>query len=582
MKYRWSVSAPQPELTNSLAQQFQICPLLAQCLINRGLVEPERIARFLEPRLRHLADPFLIPNMDAAVDRMLRAREEQESIVVFGDYDVDGVTATALLVEVLTALGWSVNYYLPHRIDEGYGLTQTAVENCLKKFPTKLLLAVDCGSKTGPANDWLASRGVDVVVLDHHQVSSPPPKVTALVNPQLGEPEAPSFRELCSVGIAFKFAHAVVKRFRNEAADGDVRGPGAGAEKIDLREWLDLVALGTIADLVPLTGENRIFVSAGLARLTETQRPGLIALKNVAQLTGAIGGYEVGFQLAPRLNAAGRLETALDALGLLLTRDPAEAEALAKRLDTQNRQRQAIEQEIVDAVLASLRQRFSSESDFVIVEAEPGWHIGVVGIVASRVVQEFYRPTIVFGGDGEHLRGSGRSIEGFNLAAALEQCGKLLLRHGGHSMAAGLAIEPAKVEAFREHFNDLARTSLKPEQLQPALRLDAEIAIGELTWQLLKDLERLRETGIGNPAVQLLARNLKHRRPPERVGADKQHAKFWATDGTATKEVIWWGVGDKALPEDGFELAFTPQLNEFNGTFGIQLKLLDWRKSQTG
>jgi len=601
MKYHWTIAPPQPALVSFLARELQISPLLAQCLLNRGLSEPDPIRRFLQPRLQHLADPFLLPNMDAAVTRLFQARERRESLVIFGDYDVDGVSATALLTEVLRALGWTVDFYLPHRMDEGYGLSQSGVENCLRKFPTTLLLAVDCGSTAVDSIAWLRQQGVDVIVLDHHQVSDPAPNASALVNPQLqsrtgvppvstndapdlaersvNKPTAlsirdrrgacPTFHELCSVGLAFKLAHALVKRGRDTGL--------TEARAFDVRPFLDLVALGTIADIVPLIGENRILVTCGLDRLNRTQRSGLLALRKVAQITKPIGSYEVGFQLGPRLNAAGRLEYALDALQLLLARDGAEALPLAQRLDAQNRERQQIERGIAEAVIGAVRARFNPSTDFVIVEGQMLWHIGVVGIVASRVLQEFYRPTIILGGDGDEWRGSGRSIEGFDLAAALRECDDLLVRHGGHAMAAGLAIKPDNVVAFRTRLNDLARRTLKPEQLQPMLRLDAEVTAAELTLKQVKELGQLEQTGIGNPPVHLVMNNVAHARPLQRMGAEKKHAKLWITDGQATLEAVIWGVGDGPLPVGRFDLAFRPQLNEFNGTVSVQLKVLDWR-----
>ena len=378
MKFRWTIAPEQPLLTGQLANALKISPLLAQCLVNRGFSEAERISNFLQPRLKNLADPFLLPNMAAAVERLFQARERKESLVIFGDYDVDGVTSTTLLVEVFSQLGWQANSYLPHRMDEGYGLSQDGVENCLKKFPTTLLLAVDCGSTAVESIAWLRERGVDVLVLDHHQVSSPAPAATALVNPQLGVPPSggtPNFRELCSAGLAFKLAHALIKRGRENNLPGFA--------DFDLRPLLDLVALGTIADIVPLVGENRLLVSAGLERLNTTQRPGLIALKKVAQCATPLGTYEVGFQLAPRLNASGRLETAEESLHLLLARDEAEAAPIAQALDTRNRERQKIERSIVDEVIGAVRAKFNPETDFVIVEGQLMWHIGVVGIVGT-------------------------------------------------------------------------------------------------------------------------------------------------------------------------------------------------------
>jgi single-stranded-DNA-specific exonuclease len=571
MKFRWNIAPAQPLLAERLAQELRLTPLLAQCLLNRGFSEPGTITRFLEPRLKQLADPFLLPNMASAVERLLRAREMGEQVVIFGDYDVDGVTSTSLLREVLSKLGWRVEHYLPHRMDEGYGLSQDGVENCLRKFQVKLLLAVDCGSTAVESIAWLRTRDVDVLVLDHHQVSDPAPAAVALVNPQLSRRAGSKgeFTELCSVGLAFKLVHAIIKRGR------EIGLPGA--EEFDLRPLLDLVALGTIADIVPLIGENRILVSTGLERLNKTTRPGLIALKEVAQSPAILGSFDVGFQLAPRLNASGRMETAEESLFLLLAPDMDEAMPLAQKLDAQNRERQKIERGIAEAVTGAVKARFNPETDFVIVEGQLLWHLGVVGIVASRVLQQFYRPTIIVGGDGDNWRGSGRSIVGFDLAAALRECDDLLVRHGGHAMAAGLTIKPENLEAFRTRLNDIARRSLKREDLQPPLRLDAEVNLAEISMAGLAELDRLRPIGQENPPVQFCARGVTHARPLQRMGKDRQHVKLWVTDGQTTHECVWWNAGELSLPVGTFDLAFAPQVNDFNGRSTVQLKVLDWR-----
>jgi single-stranded-DNA-specific exonuclease len=578
MKFRWTLAPPQPLLAGQLASQLKISPLLAQCLLNRGFSKLSAIENFLSPRLKNLADPFLLPNMDKAVERLFRAREQNEPLVIFGDYDVDGVTSTALLTEVLRALGWRVEFYLPNRMDEGYGLSADGVENCLKKYPTTLLLAVDCGSTAVETIQKLRERGIDVIVLDHHQVSSPAPNSVALVNPQLApeignqKSEIGNFKELCSAGLAFKLAHAILKRGR------EANLPGAA--EFDLKPLLDLVALGTIADLVPLIGENRILVFAGLYQLNQTQRAGILALKKVAQTPDKIGAYEVGFQLAPRLNAAGRLETAEESLHLLLAKNLEEAMPIAQNLDLRNRERQKIEKSIVEEVIGVVRSKFDAQKDFVVVEGQLLWHIGVVGIVASRVLQEFYRPTIIIGGENGEMRGSGRSIAGFDLAAALRECDDLLLRHGGHAMAAGLSIAPDKIDLLRQKLNELARLKLKPEDLQPPLRLDAEVGLDEINFDLLAELEKLKPTGQGNPGVQFCSRNLSHAKPLQKMGAQKQHVKLWVSDGTVTHEAVWWNGGDKSLPVGKFDLAFAPQINEFNGRRTVQLKVLDWRAAE--
>ncbi len=565
MKCNWSMPAPQSGLCQSLAAAAGISPLLAQCLLNRGLAEPELLARFLQPRLRNLADPFLIPNMAAAVDRLLAARARGDLLVIFGDYDVDGVTSTALLTGTLRALGWRIENHLPHRLEEGYGLSREGVERCLEKFPARLLLAVDCGSTAAAVIALLREKGIDVLVLDHHQVSEPAPAAVALVNPQLG----PNFAELCSAGLAFKLVHALLKRMRQQGA--------TEADAVDLRAQLDLVALGCIADLVPLTGENRILASAGLERLNATQRPGLVALKAVAATPAVIGSYETAFQLAPRLNAAGRLEDAQEALRLLLTSDATEAASLARRLDERNRSRQDIERAICDEITALLRPTFDAAKDFVIIEGRAEWHIGVVGIVASRVLQEFYRPTIVFGGDGTLWRGSGRSIEGFDLAAALCGCADLLQRHGGHALAAGLSMDAGNLALLRQRLNEMARTTLTAGQLRPSLKLDAEVALSDLSLDRVQELGRLDPVGQGNPSACLALRGLRHARPPQRMGRAAQHAKFRLTDGGPILEAVWWNCRDTPLPEGRFDLAFTPTVNEYNGRRSVQLKVLDWR-----
>jgi single-stranded-DNA-specific exonuclease len=588
MKYRWLTALDQPLLAARLASELRISPLLSQCLVNRNLDDPRIIGSFLEPRLKALADPFLIPNMATAVERLLAAREKNEGLVIFGDYDVDGVVSTALLLEFLRTLGWQVDCYLPHRLSEGYGLTLESAERCLKKTPTALVLAVDCGSNATTCIATLQQKNIDVLVLDHHQVPSPPPPALALVNPRLTttherrDPTEPGrtpppiqcFTELCSAGLAFKLAHALIKRGRQIGLPG--------ASEYDLRPLLDLVALGTIADLVPLTGENRILVSTGLERLSRTDRPGLIALKTVARSPASLSVHEVGYQLAPRLNAAGRLETAETALNLILARTLDEARPLAEALDQQNRERQGVERAIAEEAVRLIRQRFRPEEDFVIVEGQMNWHVGVVGIVASRVLHQFNRPAIIIGSDGSEWRGSGRSVAGFDLATALAQCNDLLLRHGGHAMAAGLTIAQENLGQFRVRLNELARRGLTLEQLQPLLHLDAEVALNQISFECLGQLDRLNPIGQGNPPVQLFSRNVRHGRPLQRMGAEKQHVKMWVTDGAVTHEAVWWGAGQESLPVGEYDLAFSPQINDYKGSRSLQLKVLDWRPSQLG
>ena len=571
MKYRWSLAPSQPLLTGQLIRELPLSPLMAQCLVNRGVTSKAEVSEFLNPRLKLLADPFLIPNMDAAVERLWKARENNERLLIYGDYDVDGVSSTALLVEMLTELGWTVQPYLPGRFDDGYGLSAVALEKCLEQFEANIVLAVDCGSTAVEAIEFLNERKIDVLVLDHHQVSDPPPEPLAMVNPQLSD-DYPNFQELCSVGLAFKLAHALVKRGRQEGLQKE--------RDLDLKQYLDLVALGTVADLVPLTGENRKLVRSGLEQLSETTRPGLLALKKVANVSTPVTVFNVGFHLGPRLNAAGRMDNPDAALNLLLARDHYEAEKAAETLDNYNNERRKIERDTSNQAVESVRERFDPENDFVIVEGNMEWHLGVIGIVASRVMREFYRPTFILASDGDGWKGSARSIEGFDLAEAMRGCDDLLNDHGGHAMAAGVSVKPGRLDAFRERINEIAKKTITPDMFQPLLKLDAGTDLSELTLVHIEEMRQLEPLGQGNPEIQLLVADLTLSSPVYRMGRDKQHAKFWVTDERGACEVVAWNLKPEDEPKDTFDIAVAPQINDFNGRRSVQLKLIDWRPAK--
>ena len=544
---------------------------MAQCLVNRGVASKAEVSEFLNPRLKLLADPFLIPNMDAAVERLWKAREDNEQLLIYGDYDVDGVSSTALLAEMLTELGWTVQPYLPSRFDGGYGLSEVSLEKCLEQFKADIVLAVDCGSTAVKAIEFLNDKKIDVLVLDHHQVSTPPPEPFAMVNPQLSD-DYPNFQELCSVGLAFKLAHALVKRGRQEGLQKE--------RDLDLKKYIDLVALGTVADLVPLTGENRKLVHSGLEQLGETTRPGLIALKKVANVSKPVTVFNVGFHLGPRLNAAGRMDNPDAALNLLIAKDRYEADKAADTLDNYNRERREIERDISTQAVESVRQRFDPVNDFVIVEGNMEWHLGVIGIVASRVMREFYRPTFILASDGDGWKGSARSIEGFDLAEAMRSCDDLLNDHGGHAMAAGVSVKPGRLDAFRERINEIAKKTITPEMFQPPLKLDAETDLSELTLMHIEEMSQLEPIGQGNPEIQLLVAELTLSSPIYRMGRDKQHAKFWVTDNHDASEVLAWNLKPEDEPKDTFDIAVAPQINDFNGRRSVQLKLIDWRPAK--
>ena len=571
MKYRWSLAPSQPLLTGQLIRELPLSPLMAQCLVNRGVTSKAEVSEFLNPRLKLLADPFLIPNMDAAVERLWKARENNERLLIYGDYDVDGVSSTALLVEMLTELGWTVQSHLPGRFDDGYGLSAVALEKCLEQFKANIVLAVDCGSTAVEAIEFLNERKIDVLVLDHHQVSTPPPEPLAMINPQLID-NYPNFQELCSVGLAFKLAHALVKRGRQEGLQKE--------RDLDLKQYLDLVALGTVADLVPLTGENRKLVRSGLEQLGETTRPGLLALKKVANVSKPVTVFNIGFHLGPRLNAAGRMDNPDAALNLLLARDHYEAEKAADTLDNYNRERREIERNISTQAVESVRQRFDPVNDFVIVEGNMEWHLGVIGIVASRVMREFYRPTFILASDGDGWKGSARSIEGFDLAEAMRGCDDLLNDHGGHAMAAGVSVKPGRLDAFRERINEIAKKNITLDMFQPPLKLDAGTDLSELTVVHIEEMRQLEPLGQGNPEIQFLVAELTLSSPIYRMGRDKQHAKFWVTDEHGACEVVAWNLKPEDEPKDTFDIAVAPQINDFNGRRSVQLKLIDWRPAK--
>ncbi len=561
MTKRWVIATPDPALAQTLAASLAVVPSLAQVLINRGYRDRESALAFLNPQLRHLRDPFELPNMSAAVERVLAGIEKQERIVIYGDYDVDGVTSSALLLRVLLAAGAVVNNFLPHRVDEGYGLSADGIAHCLKESKPSLLIAVDCGTTAVAEISNLKSQGVDVIVLDHHEPVAELPDCIALVNPKLvdGEPRAglAATTPLASVGVSFKLAHALLKQDRRLA------------ERIDLREHLDLVAVGTVADIVPLTGENRILVKAGLERLPHTQKVGLRALMDIADVPDHVKPYHIGFRIGPRLNAAGRLADAMAALELLLTDNATRAAELAKLLNDHNVERQRIEERMTEEALAMARK---SETDRVLVLANSDWHAGVIGIVASRITQQFYRPAVIIGKDG---RGSCRSISGFSIVEALAKCASVLDRFGGHEMAAGLSIEPNKIDELCRLLNEHAATVLKEKDLQPRVRIDAVVRLDELDANFFEQLERFEPCGQDNPEPTFAALGVQLSGATRVVGKD--HLKFFVTDGETSAEAIWWKMADCELPGGPMDVAFNAELHEYRGEQTVQLKVRDVR-----
>ncbi len=492
--------------------------------------------------------------MVAAVEHILFAIKNHERIVIYGDYDVDGVTSSALLHRVLHTAGATVTNFLPHRFDEGYGLSADGIARCLQEHKPQLLIAVDCGTTAVAEIASLKSQNVDVVVLDHHEPPSQLPECRALVNPK----RADGNRELASVGVSFKLAHALLKQKRSLG------------ETIDLREHLDLVALGTVADIVPLIGENRILTKAGLEWLPGTKKIGLRALMDVAGVTGEVKPAHIGFRIGPRLNAAGRLADAMAALELLLTEDAPRAKELAALLNAHNAERQQIEERIVEEALDQARQH---KNDRVLVLADEAWHAGVIGIVASRVAQAFYRPTIVIGSE---RKGSCRSITGFSIVAALNASATFLERHGGHEMAAGLTLKAGKLTVFREAINAYASRELRDEDMQPQVAVDAVARLDDLDAAFFRQLGQIEPCGPENPTPCFVVYGVRLR-GAARVLKEK-HLKFYVTDGDTACEAVWWNAADQTLPAEEFDLAFVPELNEYRGVESVQLRVRDVRR----
>jgi single-stranded-DNA-specific exonuclease len=485
--------------------------------------------------------------MHAAVARILAALDRSECIVLFGDYDVDGVTSLALLDEMLRAYGGTPELFLPLRMEEGYGLSRESIERCLERNRPQLLIAVDCGTSSVNEIAELKRRGVDVIVLDHHEPKSELPDCAAIVNPKLTEC---GFEYLSSVGIVFKLCHALLKM-----------RPLSG---FDLKSKLELVALGTVADIVPLQGENRVMVQRGALEIARTRRIGLRKLMEVAGVQPPILPDDIGYRLGPRLNAAGRLSTAEKSLQLLLTHDESEAAALATELDQQNRERQEVEAQIFLAATEKIDGEFDPARDAAIVVGARGWHPGVLGIVASRIVRKYHRPAIVIGFDDNGTgKGSGRSIEGLNLVEALNHCTGSLEKYGGHEMAAGMSVREENFDRFAEAFRKAACELLSQDALQPCLRLDHELAFTEIGVEFLRWHEMLQPFGNGNPQPLFLAREVEPVAPPRVI--NEKHLLFRLRQGDRHRRAIYFNCSVSELPPAPWDVAFRIRADEYGG-----------------
>ena len=562
---KWVVAPePDPELLQEISANVGLDRIVVKILFNRQIDSPDSIRQFLEPSLSDLQDPFTMFGMGKAVDRILEALRANEKIMVYGDYDVDGITAASLLYLVLNKLGAQVVYYLPNRLVEGYGLSVDGIKEAVAKGVT-LIVSVDTGVTAVEEVKYASSLGIDCILTDHHEPGEILPNPVALVNPKQKDCTY-SGGELSGVGVAFKLAQALYERLQQD--------------QVELEEHLDLVALGTAADIVPLIGENRILTKFGIRQISRTTKPGLKSLTFISGLMGKeIGTGQVVFILAPRINAVGRLGDAEMAIRLLTTKDERVAADIARHLDKENQRRKNIDEKTLSEALEQIRGSVDTGDDRAIILASEGWHQGVIGIVASRLVERFHLPTIMIAIDNGEGKGSARSIPGFHLCNALKECEDLLLRYGGHKYAAGLTIDPKNIEKFRIRMKEVSRRLLTDDDLVAKLYIDSEIELTQVNDKFLDVLETFAPFGPQNMRPVFLTRNCEILGQPYCVG--KNHLKMKVRKGDAVFDVIGFGFGDWVRQLSGrgnlVDLVYVIEYNSFNDHTRIQLRLKDMK-----
>ncbi len=562
LPFKW-ISRGEPFHTSENGSVSGFPAILEHLVRQRGLPQGASLEGYLRPKLKDLSDPFLIPGMHAAVKRILAAVDAGEEICIYGDYDVDGVTSITLMRRILMAYGLNPRYFIPRRGAEGYGLSKAALERCMLEGPKPdLLVTVDCGTvSVGEVAD-LKAQGVDVLIVDHHEPSEfGLPDCCALVNPKFGPSE---FAYLCAAGVVFKLGHALLKTRQVD---------------LDLKGLIDLVAVATISDIVPMIGENRLIVRHGLKHLPSTLNPGLRALQQVTGMNGTATSLDVGFRIGPRLNAAGRMDVPEDALATLNTDCDRIAMELAQKLDEYNKERQAYEALIRKEAVEMLAVDFDPEHDPVIVLGSRNWHHGVVGIVASRLMRQYHKPTFIISIDENGIgKGSGRGIDGVSLVDAIHACREDLLAGGGHAMAAGLSIHEDKIDRFRANFTDYVLKNTSVEQRVPKLVYDAEISFKLLSLDFLADYELLQPFGSGNPQPIFISRGVSLSRPPQHM--KNYHLRFMLRQGYCEQDAVYFGGGERPLPDPPWDVAFTIDRNHFRGKTTLQLIIQDLRTAE--
>lgn len=565
---QWVTVEVDEEKAEQLAQSIAVPLPVAKVLLSRGVDSPESAEQFLNPRLSDLSDPFLFPGMQAAVDRIFKAIDGGERITVYGDYDADGVTSTALLMGVLSEMGGTVDSFIPQRLEDGYGFSIGSLQKVLENTNPSLIITADCGTRSSDVVDEAKSLGVDVVITDHHEGHDDHvPSAVAVINPKLAGP--PKTESLAGVGVAFKLCHALVTQA--------LKGKRPVAESMDLREYLDLVAIGTVADVVPLTGENRVLVRHGLTRLNSGFiRCGLQALMRVAGIRTKIDCYHLGFLIGPRINAAGRLGSADLGLALLMTREPGRAKRLAGQLDASNRERKRIEESIVEEAVEEVDASLDPETTHGLVVGRRGWHVGTIGIVAARLAGRYKRPAVVVSVDEDGLgRASCRSSGAVNLMSVLDACSAHLLTYGGHTQAAGATLKESEIDAFREAFNTACQIQNGDDNISNAHIVDAWISLKDANSDLVNALEALRPLGLGNQTPIWGTRKVRLQGVPKRVG--NNHLKMTLASGGTQVDAIAFGMADRKPSDGELDVIYQVQMNHYMGKDTLQLSLKDFR-----
>ena len=553
-------------IEESLAKEFGIHRIISQMIANRHIASLEEARCYLYPSLNDLRSPFLMQDMKIGVSRLLKAIYDGEGIVIYGDYDADGITSVVILYKFIKELTPHVTYYIPDRVQEGYGLKIPVIDQ-FKSKNVKLIITVDCGVSDVEQIAYAKSIGIDTIVLDHHEITDQLPVAVACINPN--RPDCPfPFKHLAGVGIAFYFLIALRGSLRKEGFWKDGQYP-------NLKEYLDIVALGTIGDIAPLVRENRIFAKIGLELITEGKRPGIRALKEVSGIDGqVIDSFRASFCLIPRINAAGRIASALDAVDLLLAENMDQARPLAEKLDLHNRRRQAMEKDIFNEIIGQLGANPDLENTNALVFSSEKWHPGVVGIVASRLVDLFSRPTFVISLKDGVGKGSGRSVSDFNMHKGLQQCAPLLLSFGGHYRAAGISIKEDDIDEFAIMLDEIIGNSIESSEIVSHTFIDAECNLQDINLDLIHQMTLLAPFGCENPEPILCARNIKASSP---VVVGHNHLKMRLTSDGASVNAIWFGMGKHlgAINGANLDVVFSPQINYWNGSSDIQLKMKD-------